>query len=929
MNLVFRLATRSLLAALLAAVATAAEPPESLELERALRTGTPGEANIADEARPTVQQPQLPWTGDLDEGLRQSVAAARPLLVRFESQSCPWCKKLEQELVAAEVQSELSEWILVLIDVEKSPADARRLSVGPIPALRVLSRQGAIVASHDGYLPAPELTAWLVAAREKLTTLPDDALAGDGEPSALDVARLARTLGTADPAIREAAIRRLAPYPVVSLPAVVRTIREEKLGARLAALELLTQWQAPVEGLDPWQPDTLAPDRLASLEAWATKAELGKIAAGGPPSAAELAAARDEIARLIAASESDARAIRERLARFGPRLLEEVRRQAAHADTDLARNRLTALRYRLVATSGRVLNWPGGIERLASPDPQQRHRAADELAAQAGLDDQPLLLELFSDTDPLVRELSLRALKAVAANPGAANHALAQLLDDPEPNVRAAVLKQLAESPPQSMIPQLRAYVLKERDPDLVVHGIRALRAAKDRSAIESLIKLLADAHWQVRAEAAESLGKLIENRGNPAPAAETADAYAALVERLSDSDSFVASRATDAIKGIDLVDAVPPLVKLAQRHPDIAPSVIETLIAQPAMRRKAIPALRKFVVHRDAAVRAAAIGGLCEAVANAQPELLAALADADSRVRAAAAKALFKRLDEPRQEAFGIFANRVPPTYGSGESTDSHVHVEVSSPLTVIANGLSYLLGSKARTKKAEPAEATEQGAKPAQPGADTTKPTQPAATDAPAPVKVDDKAADEAPDEWSAWILESREGKHRPKWTNQLAAPLQKMLKAEDQDERLAAAMALVAMGRTPAALPTVLAAARQPHPKADTIADVFCWLLWPERESVFDALVEHDALAGHEYGLLDKFTEIPDPRAGAGLWALLAEPRVSTSRASAVYNALEQSYFGARHYDESSITPAAKKQVVSDAERRLDPQLHWQTV
>ena len=132
-------------------------------------------------------------------------------------------------------------------------------------------------------------------------------------------------------------------------------------------------------------------------------------------------------------------------------------------------------------------------------------QAAQELAARAAAAEEPLLLELFGDADPLVREASLKALHA----PGGerVSEALIRLLDDPEPNVRAAVLKQLAESPAASIVSTVAKYAAGEQDADLLVHAVRLLRATGGKATADSLMKLLEHASWRVRAEAAEALG--------------------------------------------------------------------------------------------------------------------------------------------------------------------------------------------------------------------------------------------------------------------------------------------------------------------------------------------------------------------------------------------------------------------------------------
>ena len=122
---------------------------------------------------------------------------------------------------------------------------------------------------------------------------------------------------------------------------------------------------------------------------------------------------------------------------------------------------------------------------------------------------------------------------------------IARLLKDPEPNVRAAVLKVLAEKPSPAVVGIIGDYALAEKDPDLVGHAARALREAKTPQAAASLVKLLDHESWRVRAEAAEGLGEMIRHSSNKQEL--QADTYAALIKRLDDEDGYVASRAMAA----------------------------------------------------------------------------------------------------------------------------------------------------------------------------------------------------------------------------------------------------------------------------------------------------------------------------------------------------------------------------------------------
>src|SRR5262245_28330166 len=199
------------------------------------------------KAGPAAPAP-LPWMASLTEGLAAAQKSGQPILVRVWGASCPWCKKLDGEIAKLPLQRELSRWTLVAVDADKAHDDVRKLGVGPIPALRLLTARGRTVAAYDGYLPAEKLLAWLDEGYPKAAEAPDDVLAAEGEPSAGDVERLVAQFAQREPAQREAAIRRLLRHPGLAAPAVVKSLREGNLSVKLAAMELLREWKAPMTG---------------------------------------------------------------------------------------------------------------------------------------------------------------------------------------------------------------------------------------------------------------------------------------------------------------------------------------------------------------------------------------------------------------------------------------------------------------------------------------------------------------------------------------------------------------------------------------------------------------------------------------------------------------------------------------------------------
>jgi putative thioredoxin len=102
-----------------------------------------------------------PWLESYEAALEQARHQRQPVLMRAGATWCSWCRKLDVEFGKPEIQAELKAWTIAHIDIDKAPDDARRLGVGPVPALRAITATGRIVGRHDGYLPAEQLLAWL------------------------------------------------------------------------------------------------------------------------------------------------------------------------------------------------------------------------------------------------------------------------------------------------------------------------------------------------------------------------------------------------------------------------------------------------------------------------------------------------------------------------------------------------------------------------------------------------------------------------------------------------------------------------------------------------------------------------------------------------------------------------------------------------
>jgi HEAT repeat protein len=389
----------------------------------------------------------------------------------------------------------------------------------------------------------------------------------------------------------------------------------------------------------------LTNDRRKALELWlqsaATEPGSATVASGVSPDNMEIEL--DEL--LLAPTDADARAVREQLVRFGQAALPAVYQRLKAAPNDTARQRLTALRYRLVATDRLAAEWPGGFDRLASADPFVRRAATDELAQHVTADDLRLLVELFGDKDEFVRERSLKILRAVGGPE--TNKALMKLLQDPDSNVRAAVLKTLAEAPDPALAPDLVRYAASENDADLVVHTIHVLQDIPGETSANGLKDLLSHPQWRVRAEACEAIHQKLQSHEQMSPA-QAAVLISGLSKCLNDTDQFVVSQAAAALIAFHLSPADKAVMQAIDRNPELAVALLAGIARDRDSAVMLLPAIRKLTSNPEPQIRASAIGAICEFdPRSAGPALSAGLKDQDASVRQAAANGLVTVLDE------------------------------------------------------------------------------------------------------------------------------------------------------------------------------------------------------------------------------------------------------------------------------------------
>jgi hypothetical protein len=151
-----------------------------------------------------------------------------------------------------------------------------------------------------------------------------------------------------------------------------------------------------------------------------------------------------------------------------------------------------------------------------------------------------------------------------------------------------------------------------------------------------------------------------------------------------------------------------------------------------------------------------------------------------------------------------------------------------------------------------------------------------------------------------------------------------LQPMLAAAEPEERLAAALALVALGRDDVGLPVVLGVAAKTRALRGKAGEVLSWLPWAKREDTYNRLI---ALNPDPEQLTDIIHGLPanqDQRVLPLFWALTARGGLTNDVLELVFGRLQSTYFGPNLYSRTNgirtIKAADRKRAADDAKAKL---------
>ena len=224
---------------------------------------------VAESSETTTTDFESVWKSTLDDAVSVATESNKPIFVIVGAEWCVYCKKLEEELTEELVDGIAEHWVLAKIDSDDRVSDARELRANGLPSLRLLSKDGIIAYSRDGYMPVAELQAWLDENHNAVkSNVPQMLEIDPADFTNEQVAELVEFVSTRDVTVRRIILDRLAKIPDRCVVKAIDLLESKRLAKQLSALELLRRWKAPIDGVDPWVPGSIDQSVITRLRRW-------------------------------------------------------------------------------------------------------------------------------------------------------------------------------------------------------------------------------------------------------------------------------------------------------------------------------------------------------------------------------------------------------------------------------------------------------------------------------------------------------------------------------------------------------------------------------------------------------------------------------------------------------------------------------------
>ncbi len=253
------------------------DPPSLLDqLKHAVADAIESVKEVADSNAATnanvVDDSAVVWHPTLEQAIDAARENGKPIFAIVGAPWCGFCEKLQEEL-QGEAEQEFSEkWVLAKINADDEVNDARELRANALPALRLLSSDGIVTVSRDGYAPVSELTQWLDDSYQRTKAQMPGLLAKDiQELDESDIDTLISLMAIRDVTARRVVLNRLGEIPQHAAGPAIDLLAGGNLAHQLSALQLLRKWDAPIDGIDPWEPASISDHAVRRLKNWGSE----------------------------------------------------------------------------------------------------------------------------------------------------------------------------------------------------------------------------------------------------------------------------------------------------------------------------------------------------------------------------------------------------------------------------------------------------------------------------------------------------------------------------------------------------------------------------------------------------------------------------------------------------------------------------------
>jgi HEAT repeat protein/thioredoxin-related protein len=529
------------------------------------------------------------WGTDLDEAIGRAQISLKPILLFFMQPNCLECYRIKSYSLKNEsLQPLLKKVERVEIDLSGRPELAMIFRIQEIPSLLVIEPDGRLRGHFKGYMTAKELSNALDlilsgnAILNDLDLLLETLKTGDAAASDWRKAMLAM----ADSEARKKILGIAGDISSGDQEALFKCLTDDLLAVRLGALEFCEEITGEISGFDPWaDQQSIYPqeEQQKAIKYWQVWSKSGKSI-----SPANRIMTRKKFDRALQDLIGEDR----NRSRYAQRSLSNGKNNvaawlAAYLDTcpDISENalrRIKEVQYSMVIPTTTGLDPLTTAHRLIWGNQDVQALTIRQLA-DCGLSVFPLLVDLLTHPEPVIREAAIETLFSSAGN--YAVKPIEQHLErETDPDILFIILKHLGDTKSRESFKILESFFTHENE-DLVIAAIGGAVKLSVGSLATKLIPLLKDPQWRVRVAALEAIKEkggheadfLSQIRGRDVFVRdEIADA---VFHCLDDPDEFVRHTAAVTIGEMKINNAESPLKKAYRKHVDMHGVVVSVLL--------------------------------------------------------------------------------------------------------------------------------------------------------------------------------------------------------------------------------------------------------------------------------------------------------------------------------------------------------------